>query len=76
MSTVLTGEGVKAFQLLAWKYAIQSEQRGMRHSSGRSVRKFAAECLGLPSRSKPEVVIAKIEERLLEIEQHIHPERF
>lgn len=73
---ILTGEGVKAFQLLAWKYAIRSEQRGMHHSSGRSVRKFAAERLGLPPRSKPEIVIAKIDERLLEIEQHMHPERF
>lgn len=49
------------FQLIQWRAAIRLEARGMRHSSGKSVRKFAALKLGLPANAKAEVVIAEIE---------------
>jgi len=65
--TLLTGSGVAAFQLLQWKYAIRLEQAGMRHSSGRSVRKFAAQNLGLAANAKAPVVLAAIEEHLAAI---------
>lgn len=52
MSGVLDGswrpEGcaVPVFQLLQWKHAIRLEAKGLRHSSGRSVRAHAARVLG------------------------------
>lgn len=39
---------IHLFQLFQWKAAIQLEAKGMRHSSGRSVRKHACQKLGLP----------------------------
>jgi len=56
--------GTAGFQLLQWKYAIRMEQRGMRHSSGRSVRKHAALALGLKANAKADEVIAAIEAAL------------
>ena len=58
---------VPRFQLLQWKYAVELESRGMKHSSGRSVRKHAALALGLPPRSPAEVVIAAINEQLCKL---------
>lgn len=52
------------FQLLQWKYAIRCEARGMRHSSGRSVKAHAARMLGLRPSTPADVVIARIEEVL------------
>lgn len=63
----LTGSKVAAWPLIQWKHAIRLEQAGMRHSSGRSVRKFAALNLGLAANAKPEAVLAVIEERLAAI---------
>lgn len=37
---------VSVFQLLQWKHAIRLEGKGLRHSSGRSVRAHAAKILG------------------------------
>jgi hypothetical protein len=59
--------GVPRFQLLQWKYAVGLESKGMRHSSGRSVRKHAALALGLPPRSPAALVIAAINEQLQEL---------
>ena len=55
---------VPVFQLLQWKYAIKLEQKGMRHSSGRSVRKHAAVSLGLKPNAKADWVIQKIDQIL------------
>lgn len=57
-------ETVYPFQLLQWKHAIRMEARGMKHSSGRSVRKHACEALGLPPRTKHDEVVARIDEIL------------
>lgn len=41
-----SGCAVPVFQLLQWKHAIRLEAKGLRHSSGRSVRAHAARVLG------------------------------
>lgn len=55
---------IPVFQLLQWKYAIRLQMAGMKHSSGRSVRRHAAIKLGLKPNSKGDVVIAKIQEKI------------
>ncbi len=35
-----------AFQLLAWRSAVKLEETGLRHSSGRSVRKYLRNLFG------------------------------
>jgi len=60
----VVGCDVPVFQLLQWKYAIRLESKGLRHSSGRSVRKFACGKLGLKPGTKADVVIARIDEIL------------
>lgn len=52
---------VTLWQLLQWRAAVRLEAAGMRHSSGKSVRKFAAIQLGLKPTAKADVVIAAIE---------------
>ena len=52
---------VTLWQLLQWRAAVRLEAAGMRHSSGRSVRKHAALTLGLKASAKPEAGIAAIE---------------
>lgn len=42
----MSAPSVPVFQLLQWKYAIRLEAKGLRHSSGRSVRAHAARVLG------------------------------
>lgn len=55
MTIIDTPEGIEAFHLLQLKHAIRLEQLGLRHSSGLSARKYAAELLGLP---KPRTISA------------------
>lgn len=59
---------IPTFQLLQWKAAIKLEAKGMRHSSGRSVLRFAKQALGLSPMMKAEGVVQAIttilEERL------------
>lgn len=59
--------GTKIFQLLAVKSALKLESLGMKHSSGKSIRKMWALELGLKANAKYPEVIAKIEEKLLEL---------
>jgi hypothetical protein len=59
---------IMGFQLLQWKAAIKLEKLGMKHSSGRSVRKHAAIALGMPPFCKCDEVLAKIQERINEIQ--------
>jgi hypothetical protein len=54
------------FQLLQWKYAIQLEAKGLRHSSGRSVRKHAATAIGIRPMASAPVVLDAIEILLTE----------
>jgi hypothetical protein len=63
-ATLPTGVEVSVFTLLQWKHAIKLERIGLRHSSGRSVRKHAAVHLGLRPMAKSDVVLAAIEELL------------
>jgi hypothetical protein len=52
------------FQLIQWKAAIKLESKGMKHSSGRSVKAFAARQFGMPVSSTHAEVIDKIEQVL------------
>lgn len=54
--------GVPVFQLLQWKYAIELEAKGMRHSSGRSVYAHAKRVLGI--KGNRDKVIAHINKLL------------
>jgi hypothetical protein len=54
-----TPHGIAFAQLAAIKGAVRLESIGMKHSSGRSVRKHACQLLGLkPSTKAPEVLKA------------------
>lgn len=64
---ILTGLGIRAFHLLQWNYAIKLEAKGLKHSSGRSVRQYAAINLGLRPRTPAQQVIAEIDRKLAEI---------
>lgn len=55
---------VVPFQLLQWKHAIRLEAKGLRHSSGRSVKAHAARAFGLSPRAKREKVLEHIEAAL------------
>ena len=57
-------EAVNLFQLIAVKSAIKLESLGMRHSSGKSVRKMWAVQMGLKPTAKAEVVIAAIQAKI------------
>jgi hypothetical protein len=61
-----TPDGIRYFQLAQWKYAIQLESLGMRHSSGRSVTAHAKRQLGI--RGNRDKVLARIEELMNELE--------
>jgi hypothetical protein len=52
---------VPIFQLLQWKYAMKLEAIGMKHSSGRSVRKHACGVLGLKPNTPTISVIKHID---------------
>ena len=47
------------FQVLQWQHAVKLEAIGLRHSSGRSVRKHACQMLGLPTRTPHAEVSAR-----------------
>lgn len=64
---------MNTFQLIQWKHAISMESRGMKHSSGRSVRKFACEQLGLPIRTPATDVIAHIQTELDAVKAGVKP---
>lgn len=66
MTVINTPDGIRAFQLLQWKYAIKLESKGIKVAR-RSVRAHACRHLGLPPRSKPDNVIARIDEILAEL---------
>lgn len=59
--------GTKIFQLLAVKGALRLESLGMKHSSGRSLRKVWALEMGLKSNAKFPEILVKIEEKLVEL---------
>lgn len=62
------------FQLLAARGAIKLESLGMKHSSGRSVRKHWAVAMGLKSNAKHADVLAAIQTRLDEMNPSLHEE--
>lgn len=65
MTTVITGQdGIEYAQLAALKGAVRLEKRGMRHSSGRSMRARAARLMGLSPGAKHETVINALEKRM------------
>ena len=57
---------VVPFQLLQWKHAIRLEGKGLKHSSGRSVKAHAARHFGMSPRIKREKVLELIEAVLVE----------
>jgi hypothetical protein len=59
-----TPEGIAFFRLCALKGAVKLESIGMRHSSGRSMRKILATELGLPPRTDYATVLARAEEKI------------
>jgi len=56
------------FQLLQWKYAIQLEAKGLKHSRG-SVIAHAARAFGLGPRAKRHVVLARVQDALNQCEK-------
>jgi hypothetical protein len=64
MAVINTPEGIARFQLAQWRAAIKLEALGMRHSSGRSVRKHAAIQLGMKPNAKADAVLAVLNEML------------
>lgn len=52
------------FTLAAAKGAIKMESRGLKHSSGKSVRKHYALLLGIKPGTKAEIVMDEIQKRL------------
>lgn len=55
---------IRAFQLKVVISAIKLEQKGMRHSSGRSVKAMWARKFGLSSHTKAEEVIQRLQEQI------------
>lgn len=71
--TICTGNGVTVFQLLAVKGALRLESIGLKHSSGRSLRKFWALQMGLKANAKVEQVLEAIEKKLAEVRAQLKP---
>lgn len=69
--TIDTPAGVTAYHLLAWKYAIKLEAKGLKHSSGKSVRVHAARYFGLSPRTPALQVIQLIDKELKRLEDII-----
>jgi hypothetical protein len=67
-ATVLTGDGIKFAQLAAAKGAIKLERLGLKHSSGRSMRRAWALHLGLKHNTPHGAVIEELERRMRAIE--------
>lgn len=63
-----TPEGIRLYQLAAARGAIRLEKVGLKHSSGRSVRKHWALHLGLKANAKADVVLAKIQDEIDKIQ--------
>lgn len=53
---------IRAFQMRAVISAIKLEMKGLRHSSGRSIRTSWAKKFGMAARSRPEQVIERLEQ--------------
>jgi hypothetical protein len=62
-----TGEMVHVYTWLARKYAIRMEDRGLNHSSGRSIKAFCRQLLDLDPKAGSEEIVAAIEERITQI---------
>lgn len=55
-------------QLIQWKHAIKLEAKGLKHSSGHSIRKHACTVLGLPLRTPAAKVVEVLEAVLAEVQ--------
>jgi hypothetical protein len=62
-------DGIELFRLQAVKRVIGLEAKGMRHSSGRSVKAMWARHFGLSPRAKADVVLQAIDDRIAELEK-------
>jgi hypothetical protein len=62
--TVITGNAIRIYQLLAVIKVIEAEAKGMHLSKVRNVKAGWAKRLGLSPRAKAEVVIAKLREQI------------
>lgn len=66
--TMITGQdGIEYAQLAALKGAVKLEKLGMRHSSGRSMRRRAAIMMKLSPTARHETVINALEKRMNEL---------
>lgn len=67
-----TPDKIRLFQLISAKHAIGLEAKGMRHSRFRQgVRGLWAKHYGMPPKSHPEAVIARIQEEINELDRKI-----
>jgi hypothetical protein len=64
MTVISTPKQMEFFRLAQFRAALRLEMVGMRHSSGRSARKAAADLLGLPPGTGRQALIDEINKRL------------
>jgi len=60
---------ITTFQLLQWRAAIKLETAGMKHSSGRSVRKHACREIGMPLNSTADFVLKVLDAMIERIKE-------
>lgn len=65
--TLITGDHIPIAQLLVLKSAVRLEGLGMKHSSGKSMRRHAARLLGIDPRSSIDDVIGALVKRIEEL---------
>lgn len=64
---ITTKEGIEYAQLAAMKGAVKLEKAGLKHSSGRSLRKHAAVTMGLKPGASYDDVIKALEAKMNEL---------
>jgi hypothetical protein len=65
--TLITGDHIPIARLIALKGAVKLEGLGMRHSSGKSMRKHAARLLGISPHSSTDDVVGALVKRIAEL---------
>jgi hypothetical protein len=71
--TILTGAGVTLGHWAALRGAVKLETKGLKHSSGRSMRSLAKRQLGLPARTSDEALLAALEAKIKEVGDSLTP---
>jgi hypothetical protein len=68
MTVINTPAGMRLFRLAQLRGAVRLEKVGLKHSSGRSVRKMAALELGMKQNAKADAVLAKLQDEIDKIQ--------